>query len=216
MTKSTSIFERVTTLLLSGKVICPIKYEDEYNWLGYGNGINIDDVNQFLQRLNRTTRSTNEKDGYFCAYLDQTVDSASTDIRKFFSEAINDLAPLVHWLSLVQSVTGSDRPLRSGDQLSESELLSAIESVPDYEARLMKVTDTGAFKAQANESKRRLSTLLSKLVEKDYLIKFGSTGSLYKATAKWSMLYDMLDFISSHEGIDEPPQPEAEQIGMFS
>lgn len=215
MSKSTSIFERVTTLLLSGKVICASKYEDEFNWLGYGNGINIEDVNQFLVRLNRTTRATNEKDGYFCAYLDQTVDSASSDIRKFFSEVINDIAPLVHWLSLVQSVTGSDRPLRSGDQLSESELLNAIESVPDYEARLMKVTDTGAFKSVSSESKKRLSTLLSKLVEKDYLIKFGSTGSLYKATAKWSMLYDMLDFIRLHEGVEDQSQPEKEQMDIF-
>lgn len=197
------MFEQVVTLLLSGKVICGITHEDEFLWLSIADGMNANLIDEYLNRINRKVRVTSEKDGYFCVYNDHTTQSATQDIKKQFAEIMNDLAPLVYWLSLTQSITGSDRPLRSGDVVSESVLLSAIESVPDHESRLTRITDQGAFKSVSSEPKKRLSFLLTKLVDKDYLVKFGSSGSQFKATGKWTLLYDIMNFIAAHEGINQ-------------
>ncbi|MAA94904.1 MAG: hypothetical protein CML22_06955 [Rheinheimera sp.] len=208
MAKSTTMFERVTTLLLSGKVLCQASFSDEFLWLVSLSGTNLDEINQYLGKLNRTVRQTQDEQGFYCSYVDHSTDSAFKDIRSQFTEIVQDLEPLIHWLSLVQSITGSERPISAGDIIAEGDLLSSIEAIPDYEVRLMKVTDAGVFKSTQSEPKKRLSALLGKLRDKEYLIQTSTTGSKFIATAKWSLVYETMAFIAAHQSIPTDSEQE--------
>lgn len=74
MAKSTTMFERVTTLLLSGKVLCQASFSDEFLWLVSLSGTNLDEINQYLGKLNRTVRQTQDEQGFYCSYVDHSTD----------------------------------------------------------------------------------------------------------------------------------------------
>lgn len=210
------VFERIVLAMLDNKIICSQSCPDLFEWLSFDSK-HVDSVDQYLARLNRYVVATSEGDGYYCAYVDQSYDSVKKHIERQFHDVQNDLSALVAWLSMCMSVMGTDRPLRAGDTVSEGHLLHVIDITPTYAAMLCKITDSGLFKSTSQDLKRRLSTLLGRLVEQGYLVKWGSSGSQYRATAKWSWLYDVLLFIANHEGmaVDDTAAPvQEEQIGL--
>jgi len=50
---------------------------------------------------------------------------------------------------------------------------------------------------------------MTNLEKAGYLKSHGTTGSVYRATGKWSWLYDVMTFIETHEGI-QTSDPEDE------
>lgn len=211
-----TLFERAVLQLLANNVICQQSEPEIFAWLEHDPRY-VDELNTYLGKLNRSVMRTSEQDGYYCVFVDQRSDQVKRQIEKQFQEIASDIAPLVQWLALMMSVTGSDRPLRPGELLQEGHILQTLEAAPEYAARLCALTDNGLFKSSSADLKRRLSTLLSKLVDQGYLVRWGNLGSQYKATAKWSWLYDVLDFIASHEGWDLSetiPAHESDQLGL--
>ncbi|MEF1304255.1 hypothetical protein QTO17_20430, partial [Vibrio owensii] len=56
---------------------------------------------------------------------------------------------------------------------------------------------------KGKESKTKLRSILDYLVQEGYFVSPSSTGSLFIATAKWSLLYETLEFIAASEGMLE-------------
>ena len=57
--------------------------------------------------------------------------------------------------------------------------------------------------------------VLAKLVDQGYLLRNTATGSLFTATGKWSYLYDVLEFIHTHETISaENDESREEQVDL--
>ena len=64
----------------------------------------------------------------------------------------------------------------------------------------------------ASKLQNTLNSVLKYLVKEKYLIQIGNVGSIYKATAKWSLLYDELEYIHSFDGFEiEKAQEELAQ-----
>ncbi len=193
------LFERTVTSLLAGEVLCEYRHEDLVTYLMIPN--NQDRVTHFLSQINRTLRQTSSRDGWVCAYQDLSEPSAREGVRHQFREVANHLEALVQFLRLVMNVETRDRPLVPGDHLSEGKLIELISSTPTLEEKLRSLTEKRLFATKKQDVASRVRSITDSLATKGYLVRFGSSGTIYQATGKWSWLYDMMSFIQTHESI---------------
>jgi hypothetical protein len=193
-------FQALVEQLFAGDVICKITSEEQYEYLG--DQYNREDVDAYLRRLGRALRKTQDGEGYFAAYVDIEDGGVKKHIRTRFSEAINDLEPLICWLRLAAFSTRTDRPLQAGDVLHGSDLLAAIEDAPALVEELDRLSRTRLFSNQSAGAKKQLDSILRRLCEHGYLVARGASGSKYVATGKWSRLYEELQYIAHHEQLD--------------
>lgn len=205
---SNPTFESAYALLMSGEIICEHRFPQEFNLLRMEDQVQRMDF--MLAPLNRRIRTTQDNASYMMAYIDPSAGSARSNIRSQFSKVINQLVPLVKWLRLVMDVSGSERPIVPGEVISESKMQTHIEQVPALEAKLESLVKSGLFSSRQSDSKGRLSYVMGKLVDEGFLTRLGSAGSQYRATGKWSWLYDTMSFISVHEDLPEPEQRDGQ------
>jgi hypothetical protein len=196
----THAFAQTTQLLLSGRVICEASAPLPYSFLQMES--NLEAVRDYLTRIDRTVRITGDGKAYFCAYLDLSETGAKTAVKGQFREFMRDLEPLVKWLQLARECHPSGRPLEAGELLNGSEMLGYIERSPVLTEMLTELTKNKLFKSQAQDGKGRIRQVLDKLVEEGYLIKLDTTGSRFKATGRFSYLYDVLDTVRTLENLD--------------
>lgn len=205
-----TLFEQVVTALLEGEILCAVRYESLHNYLAIPG--NVDKVNEYLSRLNRRARMTGSQDAWLCAYIDLDTPGARESVRQQFNEVANHLEALVGWLRLSRNAGTHDRPLIPGDYISEADLLKKIEQAPDLAQSLATITERGMFKSQNSTAKGQLGHIMTRLVEHGYLDRQSGTGTVYKATGKWSWLYDVMGFIQQHEQLET--EPEDVQMSM--
>lgn len=199
---SNPTFESAYALLLKGEIICEHRFPHEFNVLRMED--NVQRINLMLSPLNRRVRTTQDNASYLMAYIDPGASNARASIKAQFSTVINQIEPLIKWLRLVMDVSGSERPIVPGEVVSESTMQTHIEQVPSLEAKLASLVSNGMFNSRQSASKGQLSHVMNKLVEEGYLMKVGSAGTQFRATGKWSWLYDTMAFISAHEDMPEP------------
>mgnify|MGYP003664079207 FL=1 len=204
-------FSQVIEKLLTGEIICEVTEEQLYKYLN--DPSNQKDVDSYLRRIGRVLRSSQDSSGYYAAYRDISNPSVKLQIKKKFSEAINDLEPLIRWLRLASSAEKSGAPIKPGDTLRGSELLQAIESAPSLVDELDRLSRTKLFSNTSAGSKKQLDSILKRLCDNGYLVARGASGSVFIATGKWARLYETLQFIASHEQLDsEEGAPEQAEI----
>lgn len=210
---SSPLFERTVTALLANQVICEVSDDELYNYLLIP--ANQDSVNRFLGQINRTLRQTNAGDAFVCAYVDVSSPETREAVRQQFQEVANNLESFVKFVRLVMTLEANERPLLPGNKLSEGFLLERITAAPALEARLRSLTEKRLFWTKKTDSAGQLKIILGNLVKLGYLKPIGTTGSLYRATGRWSWLYDVMTFIQSHEGIkDESEDEQSEQMRL--
>ncbi len=207
-----SRFGECVRALLSGKVICQETDEILFQYLE--DELHKSDIRDFLARLDLTLGQTRDRAGYFCAYADPEDKAAKRAIRSQFERLLKEMEGLVAWLILLRSTQDDSRPLKAGDLLREAELLEAIEASPELQKRLEDVVHHLGVLRSGQNAKGMLNSILKHLVKHDYLKEVGA-GSHYRATAKWSLLYDQLEFIRQHEDMPEAPAPEGGQGELF-
>lgn len=197
--------------LLAGGVICEYTAEPLYKYLK--DPVHQQDVDAYLRRIGRVLRSTQDGSGYYAAYRDLSSSAVKSQIKRQFSEAINDLEPLIRWLRLAVSAEKTGAPLRPGDTLRGSELLAAIESAPVLVDELDRLSRTRLFGNTSTGAKKQLDSILRRLCDNGYLISRGASGSVFIATGKWARLYEILQFIAEHEHLDnEEDAPEQSEL----
>ncbi len=209
-----AVFESAFQLLLAKEVICEHRFPDEHHLLQSDEYITR--MNMTLAMLNRQVKTTQDKSSFLLIYVDPTRGRAKEAIKSEFSQVVNKIEPLVKWLRLVMEVTGSERPIVAGELVSESELQGRIEQVPTLETKLDELVRTGLFVTRQSESKGRLAAVMSKLVEEGFLTRIGTAGSRYRATGKFSWLYDVMEFVKTHENLPDPEMAaDDDQIGLL-
>ena len=209
---SNPLFERTVTALLAGEVLCEYRHEDLVTYLLSPD--NQERVANFLSQLNRTLRQTSSRDAWVCAYQDLSNSDARDGVRLQFREVANHLEALVQFLRLVMNVETNDRPLSPGEHLSEGKLIDLIAGTPTLEEKLRSLTEKRLFATKKQDVASRIRSVTETLVEKGYLVRFGTSGTVYQATGKWSWLYDIMSFIQTHEGIPAEAVDEDSQMRL--
>jgi len=87
-------------------------------------------------------------------------------------------------------------------QLKESELLAAIEESNSLKLLLESIAQKLKAGGKSTEARAKLTAVIKYLVDHSYLKTMGGAGTQFVATAKWSLLYDQLEFIRSYDAIE--------------
>lgn len=189
------IFSQTALHLLSGSMIDKVTEPAMMNWLEEED--NLMCMQDYLSKLNRQVLMTSDKAGAYLGYINIHEKNSNKAIRQSFSKMSVLLYPLILWLRLLRGATDSSRPLQTGDIIKLSDLLSSIESSKQLELQLADII--AKIGRNTKEAKRQLFSLVDYLETEGYLHSIGSTGALYKATAKWSLLYDQLEYIGRYQ-----------------
>ncbi len=206
------IFQDIIQRLLEGGIICENSSDTQYRYLREEDQYR--EVDQYLRKIGRLLKATDDGIAYYCAYLDIENSDAKTQVKRLLGEAINDLEPLVRWLKLTAAATQSGSPIKASDRIKSSDLLSSIESAPALSEELDRISRGGLFNSKSTDPKRQVDFVLNKLVDQGYLVKDGPSGLVFKATGKWSRLYEILQYIASHESIGSEDN-EQQQLGLI-
>jgi len=210
MSEVNNIFASVVEHLLQGQVICEYAYESEYQYLD--DEANWREVDVYLRRVDRMLKRTLDGTAVFAAYTTLEFSLYRSDVRRGFAETINGLEPLVRWLHMVSSASRSDRPVTAGDVVRPSRLLESIENAPVLCEELDRLSKTKLLSNNQSTPRGQLDAILKRLADNGYLVAKGPRAMQYLATGKWSRLYDVMDFISTHEQLDVEPEPEQEAL----
>jgi len=195
------IFEDIVELLLEGGVICEYTNEDMYQYLQDND--HEQTLNQYLSKIGRIVKPTADNAAFFAAYISLDKPKYQTLVRQQITETMNQLEPLVRWLHLVSTSSLTDRPVSPGDVVKISVILDAVESSPVLCDDLALLSRSRMLSNTQSSAKGQIDAIMKKLVEYGYLIPDGRTGAQYIATGKWSHLYDVMTFISTHEQLSE-------------
>ncbi|MDO5352743.1 MAG: hypothetical protein Q4E81_07940 [Succinatimonas sp.] len=195
------LFESCIEKLLAGEVIGSETTPQLMRYLE--DSENLKNVNIWLMQIKRLVAQTQDKRGFYCVYANLDDESRKRQIRSQFDEALNDFNGLVDWLRLCRSISHDARPLEAGDILRESELLAAIENSNTLSSQLERIADKFQRAKKSVTTNNRLRSVLEYLTTKGFFCVSNASGSVYIATAKWSLLYDELEFIASCERFEE-------------
>lgn len=207
---ATQILEK----LLCGGFICEYTNEAAYEYLK--RDTYREDIDQLLNRMSRKLVTTSDKCAFYSVYTAVTSPERRQDIKGQFKETINSLEPFLRWVKLVMSALQKDITIQPGDIIRQGELLSAIEITEALKDDLARITAGGVFDTRKTGVKDRLNSVFNELVKREYLVKQSSAGTLYIATGKWSYLYEVLEFIHTHEdlGSDDDQLDEQQEFSI--
>jgi len=207
------VFKSTTQALLRSEIICATTRPAEYRFLE--DAEQRREVEQYLIRIDRGVGVSRDGVAFYCSYLDINDNDTKSAIRSQFKELVFDLEPLLRWLRFAQEAGSLNKPIEAGDLVKLSDHLSTAERSPDKRHELMELTKSKLFKSTAQTDSARIEQIMKVLVEQGYLTKTGEAATgLYRATGKWSYLYDVLEFVKQHERIEDEADTE-EQAEMF-
>ena len=201
---------------MSKKVICEYAYPVEHAFLS--TSINLTEMNEYLFKISKKVVKTSDGLGLRCVYIDVDCAEKKRSVQKDFEELTQVLEGLVTWLRLARHIDVDSRPIMAGSILFESDLLAAIEESQPLASQLELIAKKLKRAQKSIESKTKLSSVLGYLVNEGYLLNKAGTGSIYQATAKWSLLYDQLEFLAKAEGmldVEEEASGVSQQMEIF-
>ncbi len=199
------MFKKTVELLLAGEVICQTAYPDHFEYLELA--AHQQQVAQFLQQLDRELMSLESAHAFYCTY--QHVDDDNRKkISELFSTLRNQFRPLVEWLDLVLQATSSDTPLRAQDRLLFTRLLEAFEHDQTLAEQLRRLTNMALFKTSRLEIRDQLSAVFAKLEDLGYLKRHAQGSNTYYATARFELIYLLIEFLNDSEKLALPEEPE--------
>lgn len=206
------LFATVVEALLAGRFIC--EYTDKVAFDYLQKEVYRENVHDYLARIGRGLQLSSTGDVFYCAYSAIQRADRKAAVKAQFGITINQLEPLVRWLKLAMSALQKEASLQPGDTLRQGELLTAIEGAQTLADDLAKIVRSGQFATTRSTPREQLNHIMQKLVDNDYLKPHEAKSTTYTATGKWSYLYDVLEFIHTHESLgapeDEPPEEQQE------
>lgn len=202
-----SSFERTVELLMQEEIICNTAYSAEFAFLN--DNIQRNEVDIFLRRINRSLSKTSDNLGYLMVYNDLSDNNRKRRVIAQFKKIEGEMATLVEWLRFARNIDASSNPISAGERITESELLAAIESSRPLAEQLTAISNKLGRQVKAREVKKKLTAVLSYLTDSGYFVQLNSTGSVYEATAKWSLVYDLLEFYIQRRASENPEHDQA-------
>lgn len=163
---------------------------------------NLQEINNFLSRLNRNCVRSNDGNGFYCAYLYIESPEIRKIVQRQFNDFISRIEPIVQWIRLCRTLTNDSKPIEYGDVISKGQLLTSVEQSHLGSEQLKKLAQKVGKQITSTNASEQLQYVLSYLQDEKYLILAGhDAGTTYRATAKWSLFYEQLEYISACEQI---------------
>ncbi|NRA70067.1 MAG: hypothetical protein HRU24_03525 [Gammaproteobacteria bacterium] len=202
------MFKQTIEALLTGMVICETADNDLFQYLEADS--NKERVSDFLSNLDRQLSYLDSAQAYYCTY--NSVDSSNkSDISSLFGEVRSYFRPLVEWLDIHLVATGSDTPLRAKDIVNINELFEAFEHDQTLTEQLRRLTTMRPFKTSKIEPREQLVTIFSKLEELGYFVRKSAGSSRYYATARFDLIYLLIEFLNDSEKLQLPEEHQSSQ-----
>lgn len=205
------LFTTIIHKLFAAQVICEQSDETAFRYLA--NPLSLEQVEDYVRRIGYRLRHSRDGRAIVLCYADPNDPTAKSSIRQSFKEAAHHLEPLVRWIGLVTICREDKFPLASGDNLYKSKLLTGIEDAPSRRDELARIARSTFIGSTSTKVDGQLNAVLSKLVQKNYLIEIDRQGIQFRATGRWSLLYDTLEFIELNTPDDEALESEQLRLG---
>ena len=202
------MFKESIQKLLCGAVICQTAFEAEYLYLKAES--HNDKVNDFLSNLDRKLTYLDSADAYYCTFT-QVDENNHHELSVLFSEMRGIFRPLVEFLDLLLSATQADLPIRAKAILNINELFEPFEHDQTLSEQLRRLTSIKPFKTNKTETREQLVTVFQKLEEMDYFVRKNVGSSRYYATARFDLIYLLIEFLNDAELVSLPEQEQSQQ-----
>lgn len=204
--------------LVSGQVLCNTSAKACCDLMedSYQRGL----VNDSLALFGREMVKTSDGLGIYAAYRDISGPGVRMKVQSKFEKVATDWEALCYWLKLTKKLKGNNCPLQAGDILNISTLLENIENSVSSQNEIDKIAKRFSKVSVKKDTKSKLEAIINYLKNNGFLVSKGTTGSVYQATARWSLLFDQMEYIQREENIFdeeviEAPVVEEEQRELF-
>ena len=154
---------------------------------------------------------TSDPPDIICDNEGNANDSNNADIKQLFTEVRSYFRPLVEWLDIHLMATGNDMPLRAKDMVNLNELFEAFEHDQTLIEQLRRLTTMRPFKTSKVEPREQLATIFIKLEELGYFVRKSAGSSRYYATARFDLIYLLIEFLNDAELVSLPEQVKSQQ-----
>ncbi|MDX2368513.1 MAG: hypothetical protein QNK36_08950 [Colwellia sp.] len=188
--------------------MCQTAYEAEYLYLKAES--HNDKVNDFLSNLDRKLTYLESADAYYCTF-NQVDENNHHELSILFSEMRSTFRPLVEFLDLLLTATQADLPIRAKSVLNINELFEPFEHDQTLSEQLRRLTSIKPFKTNKTETREQLVMIFQKLEEMQYFVRKNPGSSRYYATARFDLIYLLIEFLNDAELVSLPEQAKSQQ-----
>ena len=202
------MFKQTVQKLLTGDIICETAFSDQFEYLSLTE--NRERVEDFLSNLDRNLTFLESADAYYATF--QHVDKENSDeLTQLFLDIRGAFRPLVEFLELLLTATQTDLPLRAKSMVNINQLFDAFEHDQTLREQLRQLSSIKPFKTNKLESREQLVFIFQKLEEMGYLVRKNSGSSRYYGTARFDLIYLLIEFLNDSERVELPEEIEQEQ-----
>ncbi|NRB23911.1 hypothetical protein [Shewanella sp.] len=202
------MFKQTIQKLLTGAVICETAFAEEFTYLKVDS--EFERVSDFLSNLDRNITYLDNADAFFCTYK-QVDQSNSAELSALFNEMRSVFRPLVEFLDLLLTATQADLPLHGKSVVNINSLFEPFEQDQTLRDQLRRLTSIKPFKTNKEETREQLATLFNKLEEMQYFVRKNPGSSRYFATARFDLIYSLIEFLNDSEQVDLPDEQAEKQ-----
>ncbi|MFQ3176551.1 MAG: hypothetical protein ACJAYB_001716 [Psychromonas sp.] len=202
------MFKQTVQKLLTGAVICETAYPEEFEYLKAGS--NSGRVEDFLANLDRNLTCLESAEAYYCTFT-QVDQSNSVELTALFTEMRATFRPLVEFLDLLLTASHADLPVRAKSVVNINTLFDPFEHDQTLRDQLRRLTSIKPFKTNKVETREQLVMVFQKLEEMHYLVRKNPGSSRYYATAKFDLIYILIEFLNDSEKVELPQEAHSQQ-----
>ena len=199
-------FQLCVEALLNDKVICEYSEPELYRYITGREDIvesNLDKVNNYLRLIGRKVQQTSDGNGYYCVVSNFSDGEVQRSVRAFIKESSQIMRGLVQFLVFARDNNQENAaPLCYGETLRFQNLLSAVEVSENNRRKLYEIAEAFGKGQNSATLVNTLKSVFKFLTDSGYLVPLNEDNIVFKATAKWSLLYDMLEFIAQAESMN--------------
>ena len=149
-------------------------------------------------------------DAYYCTF-NQVDENNHHELSILFTEMHSAFRPLVEFLDLLLTATQADLPIRAKSVLNINELFEPFEHDQTLRDQLRHLTGIKPFKTNKLESRDQLVFVFQKLEDLGYFVRKNAGSSRYFATARFDLVYLLIEFLNDSERIELPETIEQQQ-----
>ncbi|MEI6897719.1 MAG: hypothetical protein V5786_09595 [Psychromonas sp.] len=202
------MFKQTLQKLLTGEVICETAFADHFAYLNVTE--NRARVEDFLSNLDRNLTYLASADAYYLTFQ-QVEQENSNELSQLFLEVRSSFRPLVEFLELLLSATQTDLPLRAKSMVNINALFDPFEHDQTLREQLHRLSAIKPFKTNKLESREQLVFIFQKLQDMGYFVRKNAGSSRYYATARFDLIYLLIEFLNDSERVDLPENIEQTQ-----